>query len=83
MRVGLLPDRINNKLGKSNVVSEHALIREPVLLIHWQECFTGIAAARVQIPARVNFFHAYSFCNCTSSVFNAIIVFVFLHMFLV
>ena len=80
MRVGLLTDRINNKLGKSNVISEHALIREPVPLIHWQECSTGIAAARVQIPARVNFFQAYSFCNCTSCVFNAIIVFVFLHI---
>ena len=81
MRVGLLTDRINNKLRKSNVISEHAPIREPVPLIHWQECSTGIAAGRVQIPARVNFFQAYSFCNCTSCVFNAIIVFVFLHIF--
>ena len=81
MRVGLSTDRINNKLGKSNVIGEHALIREPVPLIHWQECSTGIAAARVQIPARVNFFQAYSFGNCTSCVFNAIIVFVFLHIF--
>ena len=56
MRVGLLTDRISNKLGKSNVISEHALIREPVPLIHWQECSTDITAARVQIPAMVNFF---------------------------
>ena len=56
MRVGLLTDRISNKLGKSNVIREHALIREPVPLIHWEECSTGIAAARVHIPARVNFF---------------------------
>lgn len=79
--MGLLTDRISNKLRKSNVISEHALVREPVPLIHWQECSTGIAAARVQIPARVYFFQAYSFCNCTSCIFNAINVFVFLHIF--
>ena len=34
MRVGLLIDGINNKLGKSNLITcnEHALIREPVPL---------------------------------------------------
>ena len=63
MRVGLLTDRISNKLGKSNVISEHALIREPVPLIHWEECSTGIAAARVQIPARVNFFRVIPFAT--------------------
>ena len=26
------PDRINNKLEKSNLINEHALNREPVLL---------------------------------------------------
>ena len=30
MRVGLLTDRIDNKLEKSNLINEHALIREPV-----------------------------------------------------
>ena len=63
MRVGLLTDRINNKLGKSNVISEHALIREPVPLIHWQECSTGTAEVRVQIPARVNFFRLIPFAS--------------------
>ena len=29
MRVGLLSDRINKKLEKSNFIDEHALIREP------------------------------------------------------
>ena len=32
MRVGLLTDRINNKLEKSNLIYEHALNREPVPL---------------------------------------------------
>ena len=32
MWVGLLTDRINNKLEKSNVINEHALNREPVPL---------------------------------------------------
>ena len=31
MWVGLLTDRINNKLKKSNSINKHALIREPVL----------------------------------------------------
>ena len=30
MWVGLLTDRINNKLEKSNLINEHALNREPV-----------------------------------------------------
>ena len=29
MWVGLLTDRINNKWEKSNLINEHALIREP------------------------------------------------------
>ena len=33
MRVGLLTDRINNKLERSNLINEHALNREPVPLI--------------------------------------------------
>ena len=32
MLVGLLNDRINNKLEKSNLIDEHALNREPVPL---------------------------------------------------
>ena len=32
MRVGLLTDRINNTLEKSNLINEHALNREPVPL---------------------------------------------------
>jgi len=32
MWVGLLTDRINNKLEKSNLINEHALNREPVPL---------------------------------------------------
>ena len=32
MWVGLLTDRINNKLEKSNLIIEHALNREPVSL---------------------------------------------------
>ena len=44
-------------------------------VLHWYR------SSQVQVPARVNFFQAYSFCNCTSFVFNAIIVFVFLHIF--
>ena len=32
MSVGLLTDRINNKLEKSNLINEHALDREPVPL---------------------------------------------------
>ena len=32
MWVGLLTDRINNKLERSNWTNEHALNREPVLL---------------------------------------------------
>ena len=32
MWVGLLHDRINNKLEKSNLIDEHALDREPVTL---------------------------------------------------
>ena len=32
MWVGLLTDRINNKLEKSNLINEHALNREPVSL---------------------------------------------------
>ena len=32
MWVGLLTNRINNKLEKSNLINEHALIREPVPL---------------------------------------------------
>ena len=32
MYVGLLTDRINNKLEKSNFINEHALDREPVPL---------------------------------------------------
>ena len=34
MSVGLLTDRINNKLEKSNLINEHALNREPVPLRH-------------------------------------------------
>ena len=30
--MGLLTDRINNKLKRSNLINEHALNREPVLL---------------------------------------------------
>ena len=33
MWVGLLTDRINNKLVKSNLIDEHALNREPIPLI--------------------------------------------------
>ena len=29
IHVELLTDRINNELGKSNLINEHALIREP------------------------------------------------------
>ena len=32
MWVGLLTDRINNKLEKRNLINEHALNREPVPL---------------------------------------------------
>ena len=32
MWVGLLTDRINNKLEESNLINEHALNREPVPL---------------------------------------------------
>ena len=32
MWLGLLTDRINNKLEKSNLINEHALNREPVFL---------------------------------------------------
>ena len=32
--MGLLTDRINNKLEKSNLINEHALNREPVPLIN-------------------------------------------------
>ena len=32
MWVGLLTDRINNKLERSNLINEHALNREPVPL---------------------------------------------------
>ena len=32
MWVGLLTDRINNKLEKSNLINEHALNHEPVPL---------------------------------------------------
>ena len=32
MWVGLLTDRINNKLEKSNLINEHAVNREPVPL---------------------------------------------------
>ena len=32
MWVGLLIERINNKLEKSNLINEHALNREPVSL---------------------------------------------------
>ena len=32
MWVGLLTDRIDNKLEKSNLINEHALYREPVPL---------------------------------------------------
>ena len=32
MGVGLLTDRINDKLEKSNLIKEHALNREPVPL---------------------------------------------------
>ena len=32
MWVGLLTNRINNKLEKSNLINEHALNREPVPL---------------------------------------------------
>ena len=32
MWVGLLNDRINNKLEKSNLIDEHALNREPAAL---------------------------------------------------
>ena len=37
MWVGLLTDRINNKLEKSNIINEHALNREPVPLrwLNW------------------------------------------------
>ena len=35
MRVGLITDRNNNKLGKSNLISEHALIGEPVPSEGW------------------------------------------------
>ena len=31
--MGLLTDRINNKLERSNLINEHALNREPVPLI--------------------------------------------------
>ena len=34
MWVGLLTDRINNKLEKSNLINEHALSREAVPLRH-------------------------------------------------
>ena len=32
MWVGLLTDKVYNKLGKSNLIDENALIREPVPL---------------------------------------------------
>ena len=32
MRMGLLTDRINNKLEKSNLINEHVLNREPIPL---------------------------------------------------
>ena len=37
MRVGLLTNRINNKLEKSNLINEHALNRELVpLIVSWK-----------------------------------------------
>ena len=38
MRVGLLTDRIKNKLDKSNLINEHVLNREPVPLIQFGIC---------------------------------------------
>ena len=37
MWVGLLTNRINNKLEKSNLINEHALNREPVPLTRKEE----------------------------------------------
>ena len=37
MWVGLLTDRINNKLEKGNLSNEHALNREPFLLKHTEK----------------------------------------------
>ena len=39
MWVGLLTDRINNKLEKGNLINEHALNREPVPLKHNEKCW--------------------------------------------
>ena len=39
MRVGLLTDRIDNELEKSNLINEHVLNREPVPLNNVDEHF--------------------------------------------
>ena len=54
MWVGLLTERINNnKLEKSNLINEHALIREPVPLnfgffIQWQHMSTLLNQSNFQ-----------------------------------
>ena len=39
--MGLLTDRIDNKLKKRNLINEHALIREPVPSTQTEERETG------------------------------------------
>ena len=51
MLVGLLTDRINNKLEKSNLINEHALDREPVPL-NWRIKECGSRAGEIRSLGR-------------------------------
>ena len=42
MCVGLLTDRINNELGKSNLIKENALNREPVPFNLTEQVYTKV-----------------------------------------
>ena len=47
MRVGLLTDRINNKLEKINLINDHVHNREPVPLIFgWFHTGNGLACGQ-------------------------------------
>ena len=73
MRVGLLTDRINNALEKSNLINEHALNREPVPLTRKKGRNLAIGCSLTQtnlwplLPAQCQYF-----ILCSSLFFRSI-----------
>ena len=68
--MGLLTDRINNKLGRSNLIDEHPLNREPVSLSDATSKFHHQASFVSKLFSCALFMRGYSFqLDCIGNSF--------------